>query len=123
MGRHDLCLEFCADHLARGGGRGIRRPFRRVEQRAAEPIIPLGLFRISVFSVSNSVGFLVGFVMFGAIIYIPLYLQTVHAATPTSSGLQPLPLVCGMLVTFTISGRLVTKWGRYKIFPVLGTAA
>ena len=92
------------------------------ELRAAEPIIPLGLFRISVFSVSNSIGFLVGFVMFGAIIYIPLYLQTVHAATPTSSGLQLLPLVCGMLVTFTISGRLVTKWGRYKIFPVLGTA-
>jgi EmrB/QacA subfamily drug resistance transporter len=93
-----------------------------VEVRAAEPVIPLALFRISVFSVSNSIGFIVGFVMFGAIIYIPLYLQTVHAATPTSSGLQLLPLVCGMLVTFTISGRLVTKWGRYKIFPVIGTA-
>jgi EmrB/QacA subfamily drug resistance transporter len=92
------------------------------EVRAAEPVIPLQLFRISVFSVSNSIGFLVGFVMFGAIIYIPLYLQTVHASTPTSSGLQLLPLVCGMLVTFTISGRLVTKWGRYKIFPVIGTA-
>ena len=91
------------------------------ETRAAEPIIPLKLFRISVFSVSNSVGFIVGFVMFGSIIYIPLYLQTVHAATPTSSGLQLLPLVGGMLITFTISGRLVTKWGRYKIFPVLGT--
>ncbi len=91
------------------------------EVRAAEPVIPLALFRISVFSVSNSVGFIVGFVMFGAIIYIPLYLQTVHAATPTSSGLQLLPLVFGMLITFTVSGRLVTKWGRYKIFPVLGT--
>jgi EmrB/QacA subfamily drug resistance transporter len=91
------------------------------ETRAAEPIIPLKLFRISVFSVSNSVGFIVGFVMFGSIIYIPLYLQTVHAATPTSSGLQLLPLVGGMLITFTISGRLVTKWGRYKIFPILGT--
>ena len=91
------------------------------ETRAAEPIIPLGLFRISVFSVSNSVGFIVGFVMFGSIIYIPLYLQTVHAATPTSSGLQLLPLVGGMLITFTISGRLVTRWGRYKIFPILGT--
>ena len=92
------------------------------ELRAAEPVIPLGLFRISVFSVSNAIGFIVGFVMFGAIIYIPLYLQTVHSATPTSSGLQLLPLVCGMLVTFTVSGRLVTKWGRYKIFPVIGTA-
>jgi EmrB/QacA subfamily drug resistance transporter len=92
-----------------------------VEVRAAEPVIPLALFRVSVFSVSNAVGFIVGFVMFGAIIYIPLYLQTVHAATPTSSGLQLLPLVGGMLVTFTISGRLVSKWGRYKIFPVIGT--
>jgi len=92
------------------------------EVRAAEPVIPLELFRISVFSVSNSIGFIVGFVMFGAIIYIPLYLQTVHAATPTSSGLQLLPLVCGMLITFTVSGRLVTKWGRYKIFPTVGTA-
>jgi len=92
------------------------------ERRAAEPVIPLGLFAISEFSVSNSIGFIVGFVMFGAIIYIPLYLQTVHAATPTSSGLQLLPLVCGMLATFTISGRLVTRWGRYKIFPVVGTA-
>jgi EmrB/QacA subfamily drug resistance transporter len=96
--------------------------FLWAELRAAEPVIPLGLFRISVFSVSNAIGFIVGFVMFGAIIYIPLYLQTVHAATPTSSGLQLLPLVCGMLVTFTVSGRLVTKWGRYKIFPVIGTA-
>jgi EmrB/QacA subfamily drug resistance transporter len=91
------------------------------EVRAAEPIIPLSLFRISVFSVSNAIGFLVGFVMFGAIIYIPLYLQTVHAASPTSSGLQLLPLVGGMLITFTVSGRLVTRWGRYKIFPVVGT--
>jgi EmrB/QacA subfamily drug resistance transporter len=92
------------------------------EVRAAEPVIPLALFRISVFSVSNSIGFIVGFVMFGAIIYIPLYLQTVHAASPTSSGLQLLPLVCGMLITFTVSGRLVTRWGRYKVFPVVGTA-
>jgi EmrB/QacA subfamily drug resistance transporter len=96
--------------------------FCAAEQRAVEPIIGLGLFRISVFSVSSATGFIVGFVMFGAIIYIPLYLQTVHAATPTSSGLQLLPLVCGMLITFIISGRLVTRWGRYKIFPVLGTA-
>ena len=93
------------------------------EARAAEPVIPLGLFRISEFSVSNSIWFIVGFVMFGPIIYISLYLQTVHAATPTSPGMQVLPLVCGMLVTFTISGRPVTRWGRYKIFPVVGTAA
>ena len=96
--------------------------FVLAEQRAAEPIIPLALFRISVFTVSNAIGLLIGFVMFGVIIYIPLYLQTVHGATPTSSGLQLLPLIAGMLVTFIISGRMVTKSGRYKIFPILGTA-
>jgi len=96
--------------------------FALAERRAAEPIIPLELFRNSVFSVSNAIGFLIGFVMFGVIIYIPLYLQTVHGATPTSSGLQLLPLIGGMLVTFIISGRMVTQRGKYKIFPILGTA-
>ncbi len=93
-----------------------------VERRAAEPVIPLDLFRVRVFNLSSVVGFVVGFIMFGAIIYIPLYLQTVHGATPTSSGLQLLPLVAGMLVTFISSGRLITRWGRYKAFPIAGTA-
>jgi EmrB/QacA subfamily drug resistance transporter len=96
--------------------------FCLVETRAAEPVMPLQLFRNRVFSVATGVGFIVGFIMFGAIIYIPLYLQTVHGATPTTSGLQLLPLVGGMLLTFIPSGRLVTRWGRYKIFPVVGTA-
>ena len=122
LGRHDLRLGFCDDHLARGGRGGCVALFCWAEVRAAEPVIPLGLFRNSVFTVSNSIGFIVGFAMFGAIVYIPLFLQTVDSATPTSSGLQLLPLVCGMLITFTISGRLVTKWGSYKLFPVIGTA-
>jgi MFS family permease len=79
------------------------------------------LFRIAVFNVSSSVGFVVGFIMFGAIIFIPLYLQTVHGATPTSAGLQLLPMVGGMLITFILSGRLISKWGRYKVFPIFGT--
>ena len=70
---------------------------------------------------SSSVGFVVGFIMFGAIIFIPLYLQTVHGATPTSAGLQLLPMVGGMLITFILSGRLISRWGRYKVFPVFGT--
>jgi EmrB/QacA subfamily drug resistance transporter len=93
-----------------------------VESRAKEPIIPLGLFRLRVFNVASGIGFIVGFIMFGSIIYIPLYLQTVHGASPTSSGLQLLPLVTGMLCTFIVSGRLVSKRGRYKIFPIIGTA-
>ena len=95
--------------------------FCLVETRAAEPLIPLGLFRIAVFNVSSSVGFMVGFIMFGAIIFIPLYLQTVHGATPTSAGLQLLPMVGGMLITFILSGRLISRWGRYKVFPIFGT--
>jgi EmrB/QacA subfamily drug resistance transporter len=93
-----------------------------VESRVAEPILPLKLFRNRTFSTASGVGFITGFVMFGAIIYLPLYLQTVHGATPTASGLELLPLVAGMLVTFIISGRLVTRTGHYKIFPVIGSA-
>ncbi|HEY7946065.1 MAG TPA: MDR family MFS transporter [Acidimicrobiales bacterium] len=96
--------------------------FCLVEARAAEPLIPLGLFRIAVFNVSSSVGFVVGFIMFGAIIFLPLYFQTVHGATPTSAGLQLLPMVGGMLITFILSGRLISRWGRYKVFPIFGTA-
>jgi EmrB/QacA subfamily drug resistance transporter len=96
--------------------------FCLVESRAVEPLIPLDLFRNRVFNVACAIGFIVGIVMFGAIIYIPLFLQTVNGETPTISGLALLPLVVGMLATFIPSGRLVTRWGRYKIFPIVGTA-
>src|SRR3974377_1719312 len=59
--------------------------------------------------------------MFGSIIYIPLYLQIVHGASPTLSGLELLPMIAGMLLTFILSGRLVTRTGRYKVFPIAGT--
>jgi EmrB/QacA subfamily drug resistance transporter len=95
--------------------------FLFVESRSKEPIIPLSLFRLRVFNVASGIGFIIGFIMFGSIIYIPLYLQTVHGASPTSSGLQLLPFVAGMLCTFIVSGRLVSKRGRYKIFPIIGT--
>lgn len=92
-----------------------------VESRAAEPVLPLNLFKNPVFSVAGVIAFMIGLIMFGVIIYIPLYLQTVHAASPTDSGLEILPLVVGMLITFIPSGRLITRWGRYKVFPVVGT--
>ena len=95
--------------------------FCLVESKAAEPIIPLGLFRIRTFSAASGVGFIVGFSMFGAIVYLPLYLQVVQGATPTVSGLQLLPMVAGMLTTFVTSGRLVTSTGRYKVFPIVGS--
>jgi len=103
-------------------GVGLIAAFCLVELRAAEPIIPLGLFRGRTFSAATGVGFIVGFSMFGAIVYLPLYLQTVHGASPTASGLELLPMVVGMLGTFILSGRLVSSTGRYKIFPILGCA-
>src|SRR5215467_6706155 len=92
------------------------------ESRAAEPVVPLHLFRNRVFSASSAVGFVVGFAMFGAIAYLPQYEQIVKGASPTISGLRLLPLMAGLLTTSIICGRLVTRWGRYRIFPIVGTA-
>jgi predicted MFS family arabinose efflux permease len=91
------------------------------ETRAAEPILPLKLFRSRVFAVSNAMGFTIGMAMFGAIVFIPLYLQLVYGASPTSSGLRLLPLMAGLLVAAIASGRIITRIGRYKIFPIIGT--
>jgi EmrB/QacA subfamily drug resistance transporter len=93
-----------------------------VEQRAAEPIIPLRLFANRVFSVTSVVGFVVGFALFGVISYLPVFLQVAKGADPTKSGLQILPLMAGLIVTSTLSGWLISKWGRYKAFPIVGTA-
>jgi EmrB/QacA subfamily drug resistance transporter len=92
-----------------------------VETRASEPIIPLWLFKNRTFTATSGVGFIIGFAMFGAIIYLPLYLQIVHGASPTLSGLELLPMIFGMLITFISSGRIVTRTGRYKVFPIVGT--
>ena len=92
------------------------------ESRAAEPVIPLHLFRNRIFSASSAVGFVVGFAMFGAIAYLPQYMQIVKGVSPTVSGLRLLPLMAGLLATSITTGRLVSKWGRYRIFPILGTA-
>ena len=92
------------------------------ERRAAEPIIPLTLFRSRVFNVASAMGFTIGMALFGAIIFIPLYLQLVYGASPTSSGLRMLPLMAGLLVAAVASGRVISHIGRYKPFPIAGTA-
>ena len=91
------------------------------QTKAKEPILPLRLFASRVFSVASALGFAVGFTMFGAIVFLPIYLQLVKGATATSSGIEILPMVAGMLTTSITSGRLVTKFGRYRVFPILGT--
>ena len=87
-----------------------------------DALIPLKLFRSSTFSMATVIGVFVGFGMFGAMLTIPLYLQLVMGATPTESGLQMLPMILGMMVASIGSGQLIARTGRYRIFPILGTA-
>jgi EmrB/QacA subfamily drug resistance transporter len=91
------------------------------ERRASEPILPLRLFRRPTFALANSGGFVLGLVMFGSIIFIPLYLQIVKGASPTESGLLMLPMMAGIIVTSVVSGRAMSRLGRYKWFPVAGS--
>ena len=92
------------------------------ETHATEPIIPLALFRSRVFSVASAMSFTIGMAMFGAIVFIPLFLQLVYGASPTSSGLRMLPLMFGLLTASIVSGRIISRVGRYKAFPIAGTA-
>jgi EmrB/QacA subfamily drug resistance transporter len=91
------------------------------ERHAEEPVIPLHLFSNKVFSAASAIGFVVGFAMFGAMSFLPLYFQVVKGVSPTSSGVRLFPMMAGMLVASVGSGRAVSRWGRYKVFPVVGT--
>jgi EmrB/QacA subfamily drug resistance transporter len=103
-------------------GAAMLAAFVVVERSVTEPILPFRLFRIQVFNVASSVGFVIGFAMFGAITFLPVFLQLVDGASATSSGLNILPLMAGLLVASISSGQLISRRGRYKIFPVIGTA-
>nr|WP_255426874.1 MFS transporter [Pseudonocardia sp. C8] len=85
-------------------------------------LLPLRLFRTGIFSLSGVINLLIGMAMFGGIAMLPLFLQIVHGATPIESGLMMLPLMAGIMVASVASGQLTARTGRYKIFPVLGTA-
>ncbi|MDX3804285.1 MFS transporter [Streptomyces sp. AK04-3B] len=96
--------------------------FVAVERRAAEPVLPLKLFRVRTFTLSAVISFIIGFAMFGAMTYLPTFLQVVHGVSPTMSGVHMLPMVVGMLLSSTGSGQIVSRTGRWKVFPVAGTA-
>ena len=96
--------------------------FVAVERRAKEPVLPPRLFRNRVFSISSTMAFVVGFAMFGSITFLPLYLQVVDGVSPTLSGVRLLPMVGGLLLTSIGSGQIISRTGRYKVFPILGTA-
>ncbi|MFC8532188.1 MDR family MFS transporter [Nocardia sp. NPDC057227] len=96
--------------------------FVGVELRAAEPMLPMALFRSRVFTVCSVLSFIVGFAMLGAMTYLPAYLQYVDGVSATASGVRTLPLVAGLFLTSIISGQVVGRTGRYRIFPIAGTA-
>jgi len=91
------------------------------QTKAAEPIMPLHIFRSRNFSLMSFIGFITGFVMFGAVLFLPLYQQSVQGASATNSGLLLLPMLGAMLVVSMIAGRVTTNSGRYKVFPVVGS--
>ena len=92
------------------------------ESRADEPILPLRLFRNAVFRVTSAIGFVIGFALFGALTYLPLFQQVVRGDSPTESGLQLIPVMAGVLIGSIGSGQVISATGRYKAFPIAGTA-
>jgi EmrB/QacA subfamily drug resistance transporter len=96
--------------------------FVMVEWRAREPLLPMSLFRNRNFVVASSVGLIVGLSLFGAVTFLPIYLQVAQGISPSLSGLMLMPMMVGMLITSISSGRIISRWGRYKLFPVAGTA-
>ena len=93
-----------------------------IEARAAEPILPPELFRNATFRTTSAIGFVVGFALFGSVTFIPLYLQIVKGYSATVSGLLMTPMMAGVLITSTASGFLISRYGRYRVFPIAGTA-
>jgi len=91
------------------------------ERRAVDPVLPLALFKNRVFSLTAAVAFIVGLAMLGCITFLPLFMQIVHGVSPTASGLQLTPIMLGLLTMSIISGQLISRTGRYKVFPIAGT--
>ena len=91
------------------------------ETVAAEPIIPLELFRERTFLLCSMIGFVIGMSLFGAVTFLPLYLQVVKGSTPSQAGIQLLPLMGGLFISSIVSGRIISKIGKYRFFPIAGT--
>ena len=96
--------------------------FLAVERRAREPVLPLALLRDRVFAVAGALSLIVGFALFGTVTFLPLYFQTVDGATPTGAGLRLVPMMAGLVVMSIFSGQVISRTGRYRVFPIAGTA-
>ena len=103
-------------------GAGLVAVFVVIERRVREPVLPPRLFRVRTFVVCSVISFIIGFAMFGAMTYLPTFLQVVHGYSPTLSGVHIIPMVVGLLISSTGSGQIVSRTGRYKVFPIVGTA-
>ncbi|WAL97063.1 MDR family MFS transporter [Streptomyces sp. Je 1-369] len=95
--------------------------FLFVQKKAAEPILPLHIFRNLNFSLMAVIGFITGFVMFGAMLFLPLFQQSVQGASATNSGLLLLPMLLSMMAVSMVAGRVTTSTGKYRLFPIAGT--
>ncbi|HKT43429.1 MAG TPA: MDR family MFS transporter [Gaiellaceae bacterium] len=96
--------------------------FPFAERRCAEPLLPLALFRSRIFVVSSMIGFIIGVALFGSVTFLPLFLQIARGKSPTVAGLQLTPMMAGVLVTSIASGQIISKLGKYRVFPIVGTA-
>ena len=103
-------------------GLALTVAFIMIERRSVEPVLPTSLFANRVFSSASAIGFVVGFAMFGAMTFLPLYFQDVHGASPTNSGLRLLPMMVGLFSASIVTGQLVVRGWRYRPFPIAGTA-
>jgi len=108
-------------YILGASGAALIALFVLAERRAAEPILPLHLFRTRVFAVSGLVSFIVGFALFGAITYLPAFFQVVRGISPTISGVYLLPTMLGLLATSITSGQVIARTGKYRFFPIVGT--
>lgn len=103
------------------GGAVALALFCWVETRAAEPMLPMRLFRNPVFTVCSALSFIVGFAMLGAMVFLPSFLQYVDGDSATVAGVRTLPLVLGLLIASIFSGNVISKTGQYRLFPIVGS--
>jgi EmrB/QacA subfamily drug resistance transporter len=107
--------------LTAGAGLLLLAAFVAVERRAAEPLLPFGIFRDRVIGVATAGSLVIGAMLFGITIFVPLYIQSVLGASATTSGVILMPMTLAWVVTVFVSGQLITRTGRYKAFPVTGS--
>ncbi|MDQ2683856.1 MAG: MFS transporter [Chloroflexota bacterium] len=104
------------------GGLALLALFTFVESRATEPILPLDLFRNHTFVVTSGIGFIMGLALFGTVTFLPLFMQVVKGDSAQASGLRLTPMMAGVLITSIASGQMISRRGKYRIFPIVGTA-